>query len=700
MIDVLTTCPFCGCGCGMYLQVERGAVTGITPSQKHPISRGRLCARGWHSYEFIQHPDRLKKPLIRQNIKNEGIERKAVRNSLLNFREAEWDEVLDLVSNKLTEIKSKYGSESLSVISSAKCTNEDNYVLMKFARAVLKTNNVDNGSNIYDAATLPGLRSAFSIGAGTNSLSELEQAKVIFVIGADPAQVHPQVSARIINAVTNGAKLILVDHRKTHLSKFAHLYLQLKPGTYVGLINGLINTIFSKRMIDIEKVKKLTSNLPALKWKVKKYTPTYVEKLSGVSQKDIHKAAEIYTQTKKSMIVYSTGLTQQIAGVDNVKALANLVILTQHLGEPSSGILPLLEQNNAQGVADVGGIPDYYSGYQSIKDNQAKKKFEKSWNVKLPINSGLSVLEMLTPGRLKGMVIVGENPLITAPDVKNVEQTLRDLEFLVVQDIFLTETAEYADVVLPAACFAEKDGTFTNTERRVQRIRKAIDPPGESKPDWMIITHLAKHMGYALNYSSPKEIMEEIAALTPIYSGISYERLEEEWGLQWPCPDVKHSGTSILHLGYFDRPKAYFSLVEQNGLEKPHFTPTEDIPLLEPPGEEYPFTLTTGSLYYQWHSGTMTRRSATLNREYPEVFAAMNPKDAEQLKIRNGERIRVLSHRGEIETAALLTDMIQEKTIFIPLHYKETATKMLINPSVFDKTKAFELLCAVRVEKL
>ncbi len=700
MIDVLTTCPFCGCGCGMYLQIERGKVTGVTPSQKHPISRGRLCARGWHAYEFIQHPDRLTKPLIRQSAKNEDSETKGGRISPPHFREAEWDEALDIVANRLTAIKSKYRSDSLGVISSAKCTNEDNYVLMKFARAVLKTNNIDNGGNTYDAATLPGLRSVFGTGASTNSLNELEQAEVILVFGADPTQVHPQVSARIINAVTKGAKLVLIDPRKTHLSKFAHLHLQLKPGTYIGLINGIIHTILSTKLTSEEQSVKLTANLPALKKMVKKYTPSYVEKLAGVSPEQIQKTAAIYTKTKKAMIVYSTGFTQQVAGIDNVKALANLVILTQHLGLPSTGILPLLEQNNAQGVADVGGIPDFYSGYQAVKDNRIRKKFEKAWDVELPINSGLSILEMLTPGKLKGMYIAGENPLITAPDIKNVERTLKALEFLVVQDIFLTETAEYADVVLPAACFAEKDGTFTNTERRVQRIRKAIGPPGESKPDWMIVSELANRMGYALNYSSPKEIMEEIAGLTPIYAGIDYDRLDKEWGLQWPCPDTKHPGTPVLHTGYFDRTKAYFSLVEQDGLEKPHFTPVEDIPLIEPPDGEYPFTLTTGSLYYQWHSGTMTRRSATLNREYPEVFAAMNPEDAEQLKIRNGERIRVLSRRGEIETVAFLTDMVLGKTIFIPIHYKETAAKVLINPSVLGKAKVPELLCAVRVEKL
>jgi len=684
----------------MYLQVERGRVTGVTPSQKHPISRGRLCARGWHAYEFIQHPDRLTKPLIRLSTKEENVKTKSDRISPPRFREAEWEETLDIVANRLTAIKSRFKSDSLGVISSAKCTNEDNYVLQKFARVVLKTNNIDNGGTIYDAATLPGLRVVFGTGTSTNSLNELESAEVILVLGADPTQVHPQVSARIINAVTGGAKLVLIDPRKTHLSKFAHLHLQLKPGTYIALINGIIHSILSKKLTDEKQSTKLSSNLPALKKMVKKYTPSYVEKLSGVSQKDLQQAAAIVTETKKTMAVYSTGFTQQAAGIDNVKALSNLTILTQHLGSPSTGILPLLEQNNSQGVTDVGGIPDFLTGHQPVKDKEIRKKFEKAWNTKLPNTPGLSLLEMLTPGRLKGMIIAGENPLVTAPDVKKVEETLKALEFLVVQDIFLTETAEYADVVLPAACFAEKDGTFTNTERRVQKIRKAIDAPGQSKPDWMITTELTNRMGYPMKYRSSGEIMKEIAALTPIYGGIDYQRLDEEWGLQWPCPEKEHPGTPVLHLGYFDRSKAYFSLVEQDGLEKPHFTPVEDIPLVEPPDDDYPFTLTTGSLYYQWHSGTMTRRSAILNREYPEVFAAMNPQDAEQLEIRNGERIRVLSRRGEIETAALLTDMVQEKTIFIPFHYKETATKVLINPSVFKKAKVPELLCAVRIEKL
>ena len=681
----------------MYLQVERGNVTGVTPSQRHPVSRGRLCARGWHAYEFIQHSDRLTKPLIRQG--DQTLTKKKDRTVAPGFKEVDWNTALNFVADRLTRIKSKHGGKSLGVIASAKCTNEDNFALMKFARAVLRTNNIDNGGNMYDAATLPGLRSVFGAGAATNSMNDLEQAEVILVLGADPSQVHPQVSARIINAVTNGATLILIDPKKTHLAKFARFHLQLKPGTYTALINGMIHTILDKKWVDEKETADFTANLSDLKKIAVKYTPSKVERLTGIPHTAIQQAAQIYARAKKAMIVYSTGLTQQVAGINNVKALANLAILTRHLGEPSTGLMSLLEQNNAQGVADVGGIPDFYSGYQPMSNARVREKFAKAWKVTLPTQPGLSILEMLTPGKLKGMVIAGENPLVTAPDVKSVQETLANLEFLVVQDIFLTETAQYADVVLPAACFAEKDGTFTNTERRVQRIRKAVDPPGQSKPDWKIITELAKRMGHPLNDSSPAKIMDKIAALTPIYAGIDYKRLDEEWGIQWPCPETDHPGTPVLHAGYFDRSQTYFSLVEQDGLEKPHFTPVEDIPLIEPPSKEYPFTLTTGNLYYQWHSGTMTRRSATLNREHPEVFAAINPKDAQALEIRNGERIRVLSRRGEIETAALLTDMVQEKTIFIPSHYKQTAAKVLINPSVLKKAKLPELLCAVRIEK-
>ncbi len=697
MIDVLTTCPFCGCGCGLYLQVERGKVTGITPSQKHPISRGRLCARGWHAYEFIHHPDRLTTPLIRCDAKN------TVKKSQgsIPFKKATWDEALDLIAKKFRRIRSESGVSSMGVISSAKCTNEDNYILTKFTRKALGTNNIDSGGHLYDAATLPALTTALGTGAATNSMNELEQAEVILLLGADPTHVHPQVSARIINAVTEkGAKLILIDPRKIHLAKFACLHLQLKPGTYIGLINGLIHLLLAEGLIDKDETTRQTSNLADLEKMVARYTPDHVEHITGIPYQDLRESARIYARSKKAMAVYSTGFTQQAAGVDNVKALANLVILTQHLGMPSTGMLPLLEQNNQQGVIDVGAIPDFLPGHQSVQSEAVRKKFQTAWNARIPDGPGLTILEMLTPGRLKALLIAGENPLVTAPDVKNVEETFNTLDFLVVQDIFMTKTAEHADVVLPAACFAEKDGTFTNLERRVQRIRKAVDPPGDAKPDWWIVAQLAKRMGVDMSASSPEGIFQEIAGLSPLLAGIDYQRLDSEWGIQWPCPDTKHTGTQVLHEGYSQRTPSYFSLVEQDGLEMPHFTPVEDIPLLEPPDDEYPFTLTTGSLYYQWHSGTMTRRSATLNREYPEVFAALNPKDAEMLDIRNNQRIRVMSRRGEIETAALITDMVHEKTVFIPFHYKETAAKVLINPTRTDKARIAEYLCAARIEKV
>jgi len=634
-------------------------------------------------YEFVHHPDRLKKPLIREG---------------RGFRKVSWGEVLETAAKKLIAIRDKYGSDSVGVIASAKCTNEDNFVLMKFCRASLGTNNIDNGASLYDSATLPGLIQACGFAASTNSLNELEDTEVILAIGTDTTQTHPQVASRITRAVSQGTKLIVIDPQKTQISSFANVHLRLKPGTYVGLINGLIHLILKEGLVNEETVFRTTSNLDSLKKMVGKYTPDYVVEVCGVSGSDLKKAAYLLARTSKAMTVYSTAATAQVAGKDNVCALANLALLCGHLGGPHNGIVALQEQNNALGAADMGAVPGFYSGYQPVDSETEKIKFESEWNTKLPASPGLSILEMLSPGRLKGLYIMGENPLITAPDVGLTSETLKGLEFLLVQDIFLTETAEFADVVLPAASFAEKDGTFTSIERRVQRVRAAVNPPGEALPDWKIITELSNRIAYRMNYDSPAQVMEEISRLTPIYAGISYERLDEEWGLQWPCLDEEHPGTPLLHRDFSEAGKMIFPLIEQNGKGKEHFTPVEDIPLVEPPDEEYPFTLTTGSLYWHWHSGTMTRRSATLSREYPDVFAAINPEDAEQLGIRKNQRIRIISKRGEMETAAMITDRVQVKTVFIPQHYKNTASKVLLNPSNFTNGKAPEMFCAVRVE--
>jgi len=683
MKDVLTTCTYCGCGCGLYLQIEKGSVTGVTPSQRHPVSRGRLCARGWHVYEFVHHPDRLRQPLIRQG------------STLVK---TDWPEALDTVAERLTIIKDNYGSDSIGVVASAKCTNEDNFVLMKFCRSSLETNNLDNGASLYDSATLPGLMQSCGSAASTNSLNELEGTEVILAAGTDTTQTHPQVASRITRAVSRGTKLIVIDPQKTQISGFAHVHLRLKPGTYVGLINGLIHVILKMGLINEEDVSRATSNLDSLKTMVEKYAPDYVAEVCGVSKSDLEEAARLFAEADKAMTVYSTGVTGQAAGIDNVCALANLALLCGHMGRPHNGIAALQEQNNALGAADMGVVPGYYSGYQPVDSTTDRAKFESEWNTQLPTKPGLSILEMLSSGRLKALYIMGENPLVTAPDVGLTSETLKGLEFLVVQDIFVTETAELADVVLPATSFAEKDGTFTNIERRVQRVRAAVSPPGEAMPDWKIITELSNRMACRMDYNSPAQIMEEISRLTPMYAGISYERLDEEWGLQWPCPDKQHPGTPVLGSVLSRDGKLTFPLIEQDGREKEHFTPVEDVPLMEPADEEYPFTLTTGSLYWHWHSGTMTRRSATLSREYPEVFAAINPEDAGQLGIRRNQRIRVISKRGEMETAAMITDRVQAKTVFIPQHYKNTASKVLLNPANYREGKAPEMFCAVRIE--
>jgi len=677
MSGVLTTCIYCGCGCGMYLETENGTVIGSYPSGNHPVSKGSLCVKGWNTYEFINKPDRLTAPLVKEN----GV-----------FKEASWEYALGFVSRRLLELKEKHGSDSLSFLSSAKTTNEENFLMMKLARAVFKTNNVDHCARLCHASTVVGLKAAFGSGAMTNSINEFENADMFLVTGSDTTEQHPLIGSRIINAVNDrGAGLIVVDPRQIELSKYATLYLRQDNGTDVAWINGMMNVIINEGLHDQEYIGKRTENFEQLMQAVKDYTPDYVERITRIPAEKLIQAAKLYAGSKKAMIVYSMGITQHTTGVDNVKSLANLAMLTGHVGFPSTGVNPLRGQNNVQGACDVGALPNVYSGYQAVDDIAVKEKFEKAWNVdNLPSNVGLTVTEIIDKahdGEVKGLYIMGENPVLSDPDSNHVREALERLDFIAVNDIFLSETAQYADVVLPAASFAEKDGTFTNTERRVEKIRKAIEPVGESRADWEIICEIARLCGYnGMDYSHPSEVMDEIAMLTPIYGGINYDRLEP-FGLQWPCPSQDHPGTPYLHKDKFTKGKGTF-------------IPCVYIAPDELPDEEYTFVLSTGRVYWHWHTGTMTRRTSTLDREIPGGYVEINPRDAQRLNIKRGERLKISSRRGEIVTPAKITEKVKEGSVFIPFHFYEASANVLTNPAVDPVAKIPEYkVCAVKIEK-
>lgn len=674
--NVLTTCPYCGTGCNFYLEVIDNKITSVIPCKTHEISKGKLCIKGWNAHAFIQHEKRLKFPLIKKNGK---------------FEEATWEEALNFVSEKLKEIKSKYGADAISILSSARCTNEENYLIQKFARAVIGTNNVDHCARLCHASTVVGLAKTFGSGAMTNSILELENSDCILVTGSNTIEQHPLIGSRILKARENGAKIIVVDPRKVPMARFADIYLQQRPGTDVAWLNGFMNVIINEGLADIDFIKNRTEGYEEFAKVIENYTPTYVERITSIPKKELIKAALTYGRAKKGAIVYSMGITQHITGTDNVISIANLAMLTGNVGRESTGVNPLRGQNNVQGACDMGALPNVYSGYQKVDDKITNEKFLKAWKTKLPMKIGLTVIEMINnayDGNLKAMYIVGENPMISDPDINHVRKGLENLEFLVVQDIFMTETAELADVVLPASSYAEKDGTFTSTDRRVQRIRKVIEPIGQSKPDWIIIKELAEKMGSKeFEYSSPSNIMNEIAKLTPIYGGINYERLEKE-SLQWPCPSLEHKGTKYLHKDNFSRGKGKFFAIEY-------------IEPAELPDNEYPFTLTTGRVLFHWHTGTQTRKSPKLEREVPTNYVEINPRDARKLGIKNGEKVIVESRRGKIEINAYITNRVRLGVVFIPFHFAECAANFLTNSALDPKAKIPELkVCAVKLARL
>jgi formate dehydrogenase alpha subunit len=684
-----TICPYCGCGCTLEMHTKDGKLVKVTTPAKGTVSRGNLCVKGKFGTHFINHPERLTTPLIRkENGKSGKGGRPAAKGGV--FVEASWEEALEVVVQRLKEIREKHGADAIGGLSSAKCTNEENYVFQKFMRAVLGTNNVDHCARLCHSSTVAGLARAFGSGAMTNAIGELRYADCIFVTGSNTTEAHPIIGVEIKAAVKkNGATLIVADPREIDLTGFAALHLRQRSGTDVALFNGMMQVILSEGLEDKEFVEKRTEDFEKFKAVVMQYTPEKMEKITGVPKEKIIQAARLYAQAGSASIIYSMGITQHTTGTDNVLSLANLALVTGNVGRRSTGVNPLRGQNNVQGACDVGALPNVYPGYQQVANPQVQEKFEKAWETRLSPTPGLTVVEMLhgaEDGSIRGMYMMGENPFLSDPNVNRVKKDLETLEFLAVQDIFMSETAQYADVIMPAASFAEKDGTFTNTERRVQLLRKVLDPPGQSKADWQILGEVARGFGYSMSYTGSADIMKEIAALTPIYGGMSHDRLQG-FGLQWPCPDQDHPGTPYLHQGMFSRGKGLFNAVEY-------------IPPAEEPDAKYPLLLTTGRILYHYHTGTMSRRVDALHAIRPDGFVEIHPGDAAALKLSHGDLAQISSRRGTVTAKTVVTERSRPGSVFMTFHYREAAANILTNDALDPVAKIPEFkVCAVKVEK-
>ena len=670
--EVQTICPYCGVGCSIYLGVRDNNVVSVRGDPEGLANHGSLCVKGRWGYDFLSHPERLTTPLIRIP----GIPRKAGHNGQVHeiFREATWDEAFELAAKKLLELKRNSGPDSIAALSSAKCTNEDNYVMQKFVRAVIGTNNIDHCARLCHASTVVGGIAAFGQGAMSNSYSDFEKTELFFVIGSNTTECHPIIGSTIKRRVKfDGAKLIVADPRSIELGDYAVTELHHKPGTDVALINGLMHVIIRDGLENKEFIQERTEGFEELRQLIQRYTPEVVETITGVPKLDLEAAARLFGEAKNACILYGMGITQHTTGTDNVKSVANLLLLTGNMGREGTGFSPLRGQNNVQGACDMGALPNVYPGYQKVDDPSVRMKFETAWGCELSDHPGMTVTgvaDAILKGDIKGLYVMGENPMLSEPNVEHFRRALDKVELLIVQDIFPSETAWLADIVFPATAFAEKDGTFTNTERRIQRIRQALTAPGEAKNDWEIFSILAKGMGYPLDYQSASQIMDEIAALTPIYGGIRFDRLDQG-GLQWPCPDTSHPGTPFLYKDGFAR-----------GLGK--FYAVDYIPPVESISKHYPLILTTGRILEHWHTGTMSRRSNVLNELRPTGVVEMHPSDAARLGLIEGDRVAVASERGRVEAPLHITEKSSPGVIFMPFHWREAAANVLTNDAALD----------------
>jgi formate dehydrogenase (NADP+) alpha subunit len=673
---VRTTCPYCGVGCQMDLHIRDNKVVHVSAPLDAGPNWGNLCVKGRFGMDFVQDENRLTHPLQKQ------------KNG--KFEKISWDKALDTTAGRLSDIIKKYGPDSVGVLSSAKVTNEENFLMSKFARAALGTNNIDHCARLCHASTITGLIPTFGSGAMTNSIGDIKQSKAAIIIGSNTTEAHPVIGYEIIrNVIENGLKLIVIDPRAIPITKYAAIHLKQTPGTDIAVLMGMAKIIYDEGLYDKAYIDQKTEGFEEFANKLDAYTPEKAAAISGVDKDDLIAAARMYAQADPASIFYSMGITQHTCGTDNVVAVADLAMLTGNVGKPGGGVNPLRGQNNVQGACDMGALPNVYSGYQYVEDEKIRKKFEKAWGKELPPVKGLAVTDMIEKaisGELKALYIMGENPMLSDPDLLHVAEALKKLEFIAVQDIFLTETAEFADIVLPSTSFAEKQGTFTNTERRIQMVNKAIEPPGEARLDWEIICDLSDRMGYPMEYGSAASIMEEIASLTPIYGGVDYERLKSTT-LQWPCTDCAHPGTDILHAKNFSRGKGAFIAVD-------HRPPAEE------PDGDYPFILTTGRILYHFHTRTMSGKADALNEIAPMAEAHINEEDAGKLGIKGGDMVELKTRRGAIKTRALVDSRIKKGIVFVPFHYADAPANRLTNPALDPKARIPEFkACAVKIKR-
>ena len=702
--QVDSVCPYCGVGCAIRYHVRDGRIAHVSGRAESPVNRGRLCVKGRYGYDYVEHPQRLTVPLIRRSshypkgplsAEVRGEERRRRPGGLVDydevmpaFREATWDEALDLVASRLSTIRDAHGGRALAGFGSAKCSNEDNYVFQKLVRAVFRTNNVDHCTRLCHASSVAALMETIGSGAVSNVFADVELADVAIVIGSNAAENHPVAATFIKEAAKKGTTLIVIDPRRPLLADQADHYVSFKPGTDVALLNGLMHVLIRDGLIDEGFIRRRTEGFEALRETVRAYPPETVERITGVPRELIETVARCYGQARAAMIFWGMGISQHTTGTDNARCLISLALMTGNIGRPGTGLHPLRGQNNVQGASDVGLIPMVYTDYQPVNDQAVRRRFEEAWDVRLDSEPGLTVVEIMDgalTGQIRGMMMMGENPFLSDPNINKVRKALSALDFLVVQDIFLTETAEFADVILPATSFAEKEGTYTNTDRRVQLGRKAIDPPGQARTDWEILCDIAARMGHPMQYENAEAIFREIALLTPSYAGLSYARLGST-GLLWPCPDHNHPGTSVLFSDGFPRGKAKFAAAE--------FAPAKELP-----DQDFPFVLNTGRLLEHWHTGTMTRRSRALDTLQPEAYAELHPDDLRALGVSEGEFARVSSRRGVIAIRVRANLRMTPGNVFIPFHFREAAANVLTIDALDPDGKIPEFkFCSVRVE--